>query len=368
MKVIFISTLYEQHLKNHYNKYPNNEKLSYQEQLKHLLNTSLPNITYFAIPFNNIGEEAIPIISNAKPLQTAWAKENNIIIDENWQFAIAIEQIKKYKPDILFIPSTFQYYGHFIKEIKSYTKTIIAYISCPMPDNTDYTGIDCILTILPNLIDKYHKLGLASEQLHYAFAKQILSQLETNVEANIDISFIGSLMPTTHSKRIRYLNFIVSNIPIKIWGYGLEKRYYRWYQRIIRKFYPNAFISPIEKYYLGELWGIDMYSTLQNSKIVFNAHIDMAEEYIGSTRMYEVTGIGSLLLSENGRNIKELFEPDKEIITYSSEEELLEKVKYYLDNEEKRKEIALAGQKRTLKEHTFEKRAVQLAEIFKKYL
>jgi len=367
LKIIFISTLYEQHLKNHYKKYPNNENLSYQIQLKKLLNDPLPNITYFAEPFNNIGEEAIPIISNAKPLQTVWAKENNIIIDDNWKFAIPIEQIKKYKPDILFIPSTLQYYGHFIKEIKSYTKTIIAYISCPMPDNTDYTGIDCILSIVPNLIDKYHKLGLASEQLHYAFSKKILSHIEEN-KKNIDISFIGGLIPSTHSKRIRYLNFIASNIPIKIWGYGLENRYYTYYQRIIRKFYPNAFISPIEKYYLGELWGIDMYNTLQHSKIVFNAHIDMAEEYVGSMRMYEVTGVGSLLLTENGRNIKELFEPDKEIITYSSEGELLEKIKYYLDNEQECKKIAQAGQKRTLKEYTFEKRAVQLHKIFKKYL
>ena len=51
-----------------------------------------------------------------------------------------------------------------------------------------------------------------------------------------------------------------------------------------------------------------------------------------------------------------------------AKEEALEKVKYLLENPQKINEIALAGQKRTLKEHTYEIRMKELLEILKKYI
>ena len=42
--------------------------------------------------------------------------------------------------------------------------------------------------------------------------------------------------------------------------------------------------------------------------------------------------------------------------------------KYLLENPQKITEIALAGQKRTLKEHTYEIRMKELLEILKKYI
>ncbi len=65
-----------------------------------------------------------------------------------------------------------------------------------------------------------------------------------------------------------------------------------------------------------------------------------------------MNGIGTCLLTDDGKNINDLFEPGKEIITYSSVDEAVEKVTYLLDHEDERAEIARAGQKRTLKDHT----------------
>ena len=63
-----------------------------------------------------------------------------------------------------------------------------------------------------------------------------------------------------------------------------------------------------------------------------------------------------------------MYEENKEVVTYKSLEECLEKVKWLLGNEIKRNRIALAGQKRTLKEHTFVQRAAQIHDIIKKEL
>ena len=71
--------------------------------------------------------------------------------------------------------------------------------------------------------------------------------------------------------------------------------------------------------------------------------------------MFESTGVGTCLLTEHSENISELFEPAKEILTYRSESELLNIIKEMLDQNERIKKIALAGQKKTLQNDTLEK-------------
>ncbi|MFM6368666.1 MAG: glycosyltransferase, partial [Dolichospermum sp.] len=67
-------------------------------------------------------------------------------------------------------------------------------------------------------------------------------------------------------------------------------------------------------------------------------------------------------------NLPELFEPEKEVVTYKSVEECIEKVKWLLDHPQEREAIAKAGQVRTLRDHTFDKRAIQLDQIIRQYL
>ena len=83
-------------------------------------------------------------------------------------------------------------------------------------------------------------------------------------------------------------------------------------------------------------------------------------------RLFEVTGVGTCLLTDWKKNIGELFEPDKEIVTYSSLEECSEKVKWLRNNPKACKEIAEAGQARCLRDHTFAQRVLELDEIIRK--
>ena len=111
-----------------------------------------------------------------------------------------------------------------------------------------------------------------------------------------------------------------------------------------------------------------MYEVLSRSKISLNRHINVAKNYANNMRLYEATGMGSLLLTDYKDNLNNLFEIDREIISYKCKEEALEKVKYLINNPRKIYEISLAGQKRTLKEHTYKIRMDELIEILNKYL
>ena len=98
----------------------------------------------------------------------------------------------------------------------------------------------------------------------------------------------------------------------------------------------------------------------------FNFHGDLAGDYAANVRMFEVTGAGTLLVTDHKKNMGELFEPDAEVLTYASIDECIEKLKWAIDHPVEAGRIAEAGQKRTLREHSVERRVDLLYEILKK--
>jgi spore maturation protein CgeB len=111
------------------------------------------------------------------------------------------------------------------------------------------------------------------------------------------------------------------------------------------------------------LFGMDMYNLFYRSKIVLNYHIGVAGDYAGNMRMFEVTGVGSCLLTDNKKNISDLFEPDNEIVVYKNADECIAKAKWLLENDEERKKISVKGQQKTLESHTVLSRCETVLEI-----
>ena len=80
-------------------------------------------------------------------------------------------------------------------------------------------------------------------------------------------------------------------------------------------------------------------------------------------RLYETTGVGSLLLTDWKENLSEMFDPVAELAVYRSAEDCVEKIGYYLGEEDERSRLARAGQQRTLREHTYRQRMAQLVAL-----
>ncbi|UAJ71506.1 glycosyltransferase family 1 protein [Synechocystis sp. PCC 7339] len=131
----------------------------------------------------------------------------------------------------------------------------------------------------------------------------------------------------------------------------------------------NDFISPsIVSRTHPAVYGLSMYQQLANSKVTFNNHINISSQSASNMRLFEATGVGACLVTDWKSNLTELFEPDFEIVTYRNVDECIEKVKWLLENNEACQGIAKAGQQRTLKDHTFAQRAIQLDKIIRQAL
>ncbi|PIR08154.1 hypothetical protein COV53_04565 [Candidatus Gottesmanbacteria bacterium CG11_big_fil_rev_8_21_14_0_20_37_11] len=194
-------------------------------------------------------------------------------------------------------------------------------------------------------------MGIKSEYFKIGFETRINNIIRPSKRI-YDVTFIGSFS-LYHHDRIQLLEEIANQIPIDIWGSGVN---------FLSK------NSVLRKRYHGEAWGIDMYDVLSKSKIVVNKHLDIAGDWANNMRLFETTGMGTMLMTDNKMNLNELFEIDKEIIAYENSSDLIKKIKYYLHHDGEREKIAQNGQMRTCKEHSYKRRMKELIQIVKKYL
>lgn len=108
-------------------------------------------------------------------------------------------------------------------------------------------------------------------------------------------------------------------------------------------------------------YGEAMSNVFARSKINLNISLKGIE---GGTpkRVMDICGAGGFALTNYCEETAELFKEDEEIVMFKTPEELLDKVSYYLEHDDKRKEIARRGQKRVLQNYTYEKQLCRLMQ------
>jgi len=82
-----------------------------------------------------------------------------------------------------------------------------------------------------------------------------------------------------------------------------------------------------------------------------------------SERIYIAVGCGAFYLCQHVEGIEEVMKPDREIVTFRSYDEMVDKISYYLPRKEQRKAISEEGRARVLKDHTYSVRIRQMISI-----
>ena len=111
-----------------------------------------------------------------------------------------------------------------------------------------------------------------------------------------------------------------------------------------------------------------MYEVLARSKVTVNNHGIIARNAANNLRLYEATGMGALLVTDARPNLGDLFNVGEEVVTYRSPAECADAVRYFLDHPTEAQAIASAGQRRTLRDHTWRDRMAQLMKMIEQRL
>ncbi|MDR0701128.1 MAG: glycosyltransferase [Azoarcus sp.] len=163
-------------------------------------------------------------------------------------------------------------------------------------------------------------------------------------QKDIDVLFIGS----GDLRRI----FLLEHIRNYVMVFG--NRWQRYRPLISRELWANISDQPV--------WGDELHRLLARSKIVLNiTRADFHGMETGiNLRIFEAVAAGCFLLTDHCDEIEDLFEVGKEIETYQSSRELADKVRFYLENETKRTDIAQNGYAKILEHHIWCKRIRQM--------
>lgn len=186
----------------------------------------------------------------------------------------------------------------------------------------------------------------------------------------IDTHLVNFLPWIEHSK----IDFVAFNNPEDINKYGLRNSFWMPYagSRIHHmnkysesKTRDSVFIGGMlpERKRICEKFGIECLSAfgpeyireMQSSKICFNQSMS----YDINAKYFEILSSGSFMLTNYNRYFHEYMDLNEDIdkMFYRSEEELGEKIRYYLENEEEREQIAGRAFKYVYDNHSYENRA-----------
>jgi len=382
MRILIFDTHYQESLRLVYQQDPQLVQQTSKAQLQTIYDTGFGRADSLPLNLRKLGHDVEQFIVNAGPIQARWAAENGLQIDTTrstllkvqqrlqrqvdrlrpkpsfpgmnvpkWELEVLNAQAQKFRPDVIFICDVLYLPAHFHQTLREHTKLLVGEMAYPTPPNLDLTPFDLILSAAPHFVERLRKAGAQSELLRLGFEQTILDRLGTPIQ-DAELSFIGSV-GKDHQQRLALLEELCRHVPISFWGAGAEG------------LPPD---SPVRGRVKPPLWGYDMYRQLQRSKIALNIHIDMAEQYAANMRLYEATGVGTMLLTDWKTNLHELFELGKEVVAYRSTDECVEMVKYYLAHDAEREAIARAGQQRTLSDHSYYHRMQELTEILDRYL
>lgn len=367
MKIQILTQYYTPFLNSFYLTHPKCNELSYNQILNLLLNQFFADTGAAHHYFNLNGNESFIIIANCELLQKKWALENSVIYnDANWEKEIALAQIKNFKPDVFYIESIFSFYGSFIKEAKTYCKKVAAWISTPFTSDLPLNDIDVIFSSTPDFVSFFNASGISSYYVLPGFDERVLTKINQQESKSIDFSFVGG-WSDVHVNRKKILKQFVKETPLQIWGYGYKKRY----SKRTLNFYTNYFFpenKEILKHYNKEVWGLEMYEILQQSLITLNVHEALLNGNVGNMRMFEATGVGTMILNDYGNNLSQIFEIDKEIIAFKNFPEAIEKYTYFINHPQEAIQIGLNAQKRTLKDYTFNNHVLNIIDKLRKII
>lgn len=100
----------------------------------------------------------------------------------------------------------------------------------------------------------------------------------------------------------------------------------------------------------------------QRARIGVNIH-NRGDYTVGSFRLFDLPGNGVMQISDGGVYLERFFEPDREIVSYDGSDDLIRRVRYYLDHDVERKAIALAGHRRVMRDHRIKMRMLRAGEL-----
>jgi spore maturation protein CgeB len=395
MKIMQINSYYQNYL-NYFQKHHLESFENYADLYSILMADFFGIADFWREPLIKLGLKFCHSISGFEALDRLWMKERNL---SGLSKSDLLElQIAEERPDALLIYNPFDWEDGYIAKLKAkfpFIHCAVGFLCAPSNSLEKLKEFDGLLTCTPGFVELFHPLGRPVKLLYHAFAAHELADLPTKDWTNrkTDVLFSGSLVSGHgfHNERIGLLQKLVqSKFKIKLMGAIPNRQTFtaRQVRRLlkitqfsldniglgtivdrnpflnVRRNLPNGGNLPVNllKSAVPPVFGRKMYEEMAQTRICLNTHIDVAGNYAGNLRIFEATGMGACLVTDEKKNMCELFKDD-EVVLYSNIEDCLDKTNWLLNNPTKAAQIAERGRQRAYSSHTTFHRASELIDF-----
>lgn len=315
----------------------------YETALQGVLDRCFGTFDSYSRGLRALGWTAIDVIGNYDALQSRWLGRR--IGGFNRQ-EIALAQIDEASPDVVFLQDL-SFFS--LEQLRTLSKSYLlaGQCSCEFSDNEKLKQCGCLFTSFPFYVERFNRLGIHAQYLPLAFDPIIWDRIgQPDPIRHRNVVFVGGI-GRQWTGTLPILRAIADQIPTaEFYGYG--------YDRL-------ELSDPIRQHHCGEAWGLTMYEKFVSARIVLNRHGEIAGNYANNLRLFEATGCGAMLLTDEKSNMRAFFAPG-ECVTYSGPQDAVDKARYYLAHDDERAAIAANGQARTLKDHTYAQRMPMVSD------
>ncbi|RMH56679.1 MAG: glycosyltransferase family 1 protein [Candidatus Hydrogenedentota bacterium] len=360
MKILMLWEYYPDFLAHTYRSHPELKTYPYKEQREVLLNSHFGWPGEVCSSLRRLGMDVEFVIANAVSLQTRWFEEHrprNTLESSSAQEVVA-HQIKAFRPDIVFCPALPRYSGRFFDELRPYYRHVVLWIGYEIPPRYEFRNCSAVCTSWPFLAKRFDPELRDVFHVKAGFDPNVLNEIGI-IEKTRSITFVGSLSES-HKRRAEYLSTLIEE-GVEVECFGKID----WHSSDVRLRKSFEVIQPCHR---GAVYGLEMYRILASSFVTINVHSEAAGALAGNMRLFEATGVGACLVTEDAINIADFYVPNQEVVTYTSLENFVEVVRELAADKEKALAVGRRGQKRTLREHTTERMARRISSVFERVM
>ncbi|MBI3180827.1 MAG: glycosyltransferase family 1 protein [Myxococcales bacterium] len=396
MRLVKLTTVYPDYLAQFEARRPELRGRPYTEIAQALHDDAFGWADFWSGALAGLGHQSHELTINFESLQRAWAREHGFSPGPDWSFDIAAAQVRALDPDVL-------WYDHHeprllakLREVLG-RRPIIGWAGSSIPKTEAWGLMDLVLSCAPETVAALRSRGIRAAQLHHGFDPRILDRLGSTQKRH-RVTFIGQLREgqAYHEGRRRLLSELALQVPLEIYtptpsprgaAVELAKRGLYWLLQAARSAgVPDRIIGRMPLLRGAAAWdsppshriperlsssirpavyGMEMFRVTAGSTLALNAHADSSSTHASNMRLFEVTGVGTCLVTDWRENLPELFEPDREVVAYRTSDECARKIRWLLESPEERRKIAAAGQDRCLRDHTYAARARELVRLIR---
>lgn len=345
MKILFLDTWYPEVL----NVVMANREF-YETRLTDLLRLHFGTSYYYSVAFRDNGWEAVDLIANDSIGRQLWAREHGRPWSSNLQSVV--DQIELEKPDLVYCQDLTFLPRSTIEMLRNKGGIhFVAQHSSPWAGDERVAGFELVFTSFPHYIERIRAVGVRAGFLEIGFGSQILNKVSIPDRKEHEVVFVGGVNASSGHWR-KGTDVLVHLARM------LGKKHFAWWGYVIGN---DADLHPaLRETFKGQAWGLEMYRVYASAKIVVNRHGEVADVYANNMRLFEATGMGACLMTEQREWLEQYFIPQVECVTYASQTEALEKARLLLNADSWRARIAKKGHLRTLSEHTYTDRLFEI--------